>query len=174
MLPTNSVICWWNADLHKGQHQPALSILVANFTVMPYNINLLPVHPHACHVICILNVLTVLSVCQHLHITMNLYLYKGTQTSHAPSGIRTHNPSTCHGHGSHQYDVHHQKSDYITRRVIWLTWSNMWYDWHGQKSDMTYMVKHVIWFTWSKEWYDVHCQKSDMIDISRKGDISFI
>ncbi len=28
-------------------------------------------------------------------------LYKGTQTSHAPSGIRTHHPSACPGHGSH-------------------------------------------------------------------------
>ncbi len=110
----------------------------------------------------------ILTTIQLINNTMNLYLYKGTQTSHAPSGIRTHNPSTCHGHGSHQYDVHHQKSDYITRRVIWLTWSNMWYDWHGQKSDMTYMVKRVIWRTWSNMWFDLHGQKSDMTYIVKR------
>ncbi len=46
--------------------------------------------------------LLILTTIQLINNAMNRWLYKGTQTSHVPSGIRTHNPSTCPGHGSHQ------------------------------------------------------------------------
>ncbi len=50
----------------------------------------------------LLYVLLILTTIQLNNSTINQWLYKGMQTSHAPSGIRTHHPNTCPGQGSHQ------------------------------------------------------------------------
>ncbi len=42
-------------------------------------------------------------------------VYKGMQSSNAPSGIETHNPSTCPDHGSH-----HTAGALTHSATIWL------------------------------------------------------
>ncbi len=77
------------------------------------------------------------------------------QTSHAPSGIRTHHPSTYPGHGSHQ------TAGALTHSATMLVWK--WREERVGFITYKYMIKSLYFFPYLWQAY-IHISKIKLLN----------